>query len=148
MKKKNFVLVLANWISTAFVCISILLMINPSSIFAQEVHPDDLEFRRQAVRRMIFDKSQDIPLGGLWPSKVVGLDVMHPSVGQHVNDPQSTIEGGRLKISTETPATATRWISGFNPFATYDVAIDKFTGSGEIGMHFRDTDRKIESKRH
>ena len=33
-----------------------------------EVTPDQLEFRRQAVQRMIFDRSQDIQLAGLWPA--------------------------------------------------------------------------------
>jgi len=114
----------------------------PSTNYAQDLVPEDLEFRRQAVRRMIFDRSQDIPLAGLWPAKVIGLDVMHPPVGEQINNPQLAIEGGRLKISAEQASTAIRWIGGFNPFATYDVAIHKFTGSGEIGMKFKDTDRE------
>jgi hypothetical protein len=122
------------------------LFVNPSSSNAQDLVPDDLEFRRQAVQRMIFDRSQNIPLAGLYPSKVVGLDVMHPPVGQQVNNPQLAIEEGRLQISTQEPATATRWIGGFNPFATYDLAIDKFIGSGEIGMLFSDTDAETESR--
>ena len=130
----------AKRLTVAIVSISSILLINPSGIFAQEVQPDDMEFRRQAVRRMIFDKSQDIQLAGLWPAKVVGLDVMHPMVGQQVNSPQLAIEGGRLQISAQKPATATRWIGGFNPFATYDMAVHDFSGSGEIGMMFRDTD--------
>jgi hypothetical protein len=52
----------------------------PPDIHASEATPDQLEFRRQAVRRFIFDRSQDIQLAGLWPAKVVGLDVMHPPV--------------------------------------------------------------------
>ena len=105
-----------------------------------EVTPDQLEFRRQAVRRMIFDRSQDIRLAGLWPAKVVGLDVMHPPVGEQVNDQRLEIEGGRLRISTQRAGVATRWIGGFNPFTVYDVTVNKFNGSGEIGLMFRDTD--------
>ncbi len=111
-----------------------------TSVFAQDLGPEDLEFRRQAVRRMIFDRSQDIPLAGLQPAKVVGWDVMHPAVGAQVNHPQISIEKGRLQISAQEPATSTRWIGGFNPFAVYDVAVHKFAGSGEVGMMFRDTD--------
>lgn len=58
---------------------------NPANVGAAEMTPDQLAFRRQAVRRMIFDASQDIPLAGLWPAKVIGLDVMHPAVGEQVN---------------------------------------------------------------
>ena len=113
---------------------------NPASSCAAEFTPDQLEFRRQAVRRMIFDRSQDIRLSGLWPAKVVGLEVMHPPVGEQANDPRLTIEDGRLRISAKEQATATRWIGGFNPFAVYDVAINEFTGSGQIGVMFRDTE--------
>ena len=112
---------------------------NPASIYAAEVTPDQLEFRRQAVRRIVFDKSQDIRLSGMWPAKVVGLDVMHPMVGEQVNNPRVSIEKGKLRISGERATTATRWVGGFNPFAVYDVAVSKFNGSGEVGMMFRDT---------
>ena len=88
MKKKLTCGVSVSNIFTEILCISISLMINPAGTFAQDVEPGDLEFRRQAVRRMIFDKSQNIPLAGLWPSEVIGLDVIHPSVGQQKNNPQ------------------------------------------------------------
>ncbi|HCO93117.1 MAG TPA: hypothetical protein DIU00_04060 [Phycisphaerales bacterium] len=120
--------------------ILIVLIGNPAGIYAAEVTPDKLEFRRQAVQRMIFDRSQDIRLAGLWPAKIVGLDVMHPPVGLQVNDPRLEIQGGRLRISARKAAAATRWIGGFNPFAAYDVAVNKFNGSGQIGLMFRDTD--------
>ena len=89
---------------------------------------------------MIFDRSQDIRLAGLWPAKIIGLDVMHPLVGPQLNDPRLEIQGGRLRISAGKAATATRWIGGFNPFAVYDVVVNKFAGSGNIGLMFRDTD--------
>ena len=78
--------------------------------YAGDVTPDQLEFRRQAVRRMIFDRSQDIRLAGLLPAKVVGLDVMHPAVGLQENDPRVSTENGKLRISAEKDATATRWV--------------------------------------
>ena len=128
----------------AMTCISAILtfvlIANSACVYAAEVTPDQLEFRRQAVQRMIFDRSQDIQLAGLWPAKVIGLDVMHPPVGPQINDPRLEIEGSRLRISSNKPATATRWVGGFNPFAVYDVAVNKFTGSGAIGVMFRDTD--------
>jgi hypothetical protein len=118
--------------------VSLFLFVN--LLNAQDVHPDDLEFRRQAVQRMIFDKSQDIPLAGLFPKKVVGLDVMHPQIGEQENNAKLAIEEGRLQIKAQKPATATRWIGGFNPFAVYDIAVNKFKGSGIIGLMFQDTD--------
>ena len=51
--------------------LTFLLIGNSVRVDAAEVTPDQLEFRRQAVQRMIFDRSQDIPLSGLWPAKVV-----------------------------------------------------------------------------
>ena len=88
---------------------------------------------------MIFDNSQNIPLAGLWPAQVVGLDVMHPPVGEQKNAPRLSINEGRLRINTEKPATSTRWIGGFNPFAVYDVAVHTFNGSGQVGMMFGET---------
>ncbi len=126
-------------VTQIFTIMTFALIGTPASIYAADVTPGQLEFRRQAVRRVIFDRSQDIRLAGLWPAKVVGLDVMHPPVGEQVNDPRLEIEDGRLRISAQRQATATRWVGGFNPFAVYDVAINKFTGSGEIGLMFRDT---------
>jgi len=107
-----------------------IFTIPPADIYANNVTPDQLEFRRQAVRRIIFDRSQDIRLAGLWPANIVGLDVMHPPVGPQTNAPRLEIKSGRLRISGRKATTATRWIGGFNPFAVYDVAVSKFNGSG------------------
>lgn len=139
MKRKIYILKSAKRITTVIGSTITILLIHSLSIFAQEMHPDNLEFRREAVRRMVFDRSQHIPLAGLCPAKVVGLDVMHPPIGEQINNPQLAIEGGKLQISAHKAATATRWIGGFNPFACYDLAIDRFSGSGEVGMMFRDS---------
>jgi len=119
--------------------ISILLFISAIAD-AQPLSPDDLEFRRQAVQRMIFDKSQRIPLSVLKPAKVVGIDVMHPEVGEQKNTPDLTIERGQLNISAQEAASATRWIGGVNVFATYDMVISKISGNAAIGMLFKDND--------
>jgi len=124
----------------ALIQIFLITFFNSVDTNAQDVSPNDIEFRRQAVRRIIFDKSQDISLSGLYPSKVIGIDIMHPSVGQQLNNPKLTIENGRLHITADKEATATRWVGGFNPFAAYKVSINKFTAWGEIGVIFRDTD--------
>jgi len=121
---------------------SIILAIIPFTIFAQNVKPADLQFRRQATRRIIFDKSQRIPLSVFNPGKVVGLEVMHPKVGEQKNNPEVRIEKGRLQITSQKPATVTRWVGSFNVFATYDLEINKFSGTDEIGMLFKDTNEE------
>jgi len=131
---------LLSQISRKFISILTFALIgNLVSICTAELTPDQLEFRRQAVKRIIFDKSQNIPLCGLKPANIVGLDVMHPPVGKQINDPHITVENGKLRISGENATTMTRWVGGFNPFAVYDVAVRKFNGSGQVGMMFRDT---------
>ncbi|MEX1115528.1 MAG: hypothetical protein WEB53_09775, partial [Akkermansiaceae bacterium] len=105
-----------------------------------DVTPDRLEFRRMATQRMFFDRIQEIPLAGLNPSKVVGLELMHPFVGTPTGNPTFEIQEGLLKISAQEASQADRWIGGFNPFASYDLLLDKFNGSGSVGILFRDSD--------
>ena len=69
MNKNTFNLRLT--VAQISIIVMFVLIGTPASIYATEVTPDQLEFRRQAVQRMIFDRSQDIPLAGLWPAKVV-----------------------------------------------------------------------------
>lgn len=104
-----------------------------------DVTPELLEFRRQATRRMVFDANQEIPLAGFNPSKVVGLDLMHPLVGTPTGKPKFEIHEGTLRINANTASQAERWIGGFNPFASYDISLEKFSGSGEVGILFRDS---------
>jgi hypothetical protein len=107
-----------------------------------EVAPDSLEFRRQATERMVFDRNQEIPLAGLHPAKIVGLDLMHPSVGTPTGDSKIDIHEGKLRITAPEASQADRWVGGFNPFATYDLSLDKFSGSGEVGILFRDSEQE------
>lgn len=105
-----------------------------------DVTPQSLEFRRQATRRMIFDRSEYIPLTSLLPGKVVGLDLMHPLVGAPANEAECLIEAGCLKIAASEEACSTvRWIGGFNPFATYEVDLQNFAGTGKVGLRFQDS---------
>ena len=107
-------------------------------IISQEIHPDDLEFRRQATRRNVFDAEQGIPLSGMWPAKVVDFDVMHPAAESDSNTLNPSIVEGKMLIKGDGASTTTRWIGAFNPFATFDIAIDHFVGSGHVGFLFRD----------
>ena len=106
---------------------------------AQFRGPEDLVFRRQAVKRIVFDNSQRITLSELNPANIVGFDVMHPIVDIKKYDAEMTIEEGQLVIKA-SEASATRLIGAFNVFATYDLEISSFSGIGEIGMIFRDSE--------
>ena len=106
-----------------------------------EVRPDQIEFRRMAVRRMIFDRSQEIPLAGLDPSKVVGLELMYPEREAGNKTADCTVREGKLVMSAGEDSSTTRWAGGFNPFATYDVDIQSCDGSGRTGIVFSDRDR-------
>lgn len=117
----------------------LILLGTPAGICrAQDVTPSQLEFRRQAVRRMIFDRSQDIPLAGMNPAKIIGFDLMHPPAGDQEGQTEFTVESGRLRVGAEQPAKATRWIGGVNPFATYEFDLASFRGDGSAGLLFGD----------
>ena len=44
----------------------------------EELSPLDIRFRRQAVRRLVFDRDDAIPLASLTPGEIVDLAVEHP----------------------------------------------------------------------
>jgi hypothetical protein len=122
-------------------CLAISFVTLPGVTLA-EVTPGSLEFRRQATQRMIFDRDQEIPLAGLHPAKVLELDLMHPTIGTPAGEPKVEIHEGKLRITATEASRADRWVGGFNPFASYDLLLEKFSGSGRVGMLFRDSDQE------
>lgn len=114
-----------------------------SSTAAQDdVPPDQILFRRQAVRRMVFDASQNIPLASLRPAMVHDFDLMHPEK-QSNSEVQWEVLNGQIAASAlQADATSQRWIGGFNPFATYDLIIEKLEGSGSAGVAFVNSGRE------
>jgi hypothetical protein len=108
---------------------------------AEPVHPGKIEFRREAVRRLVFDAEQAIPLASLRPASVHDFDLMHPEL-EAPRDGGSAVtwkleDGGLSGKSAETKASSLRWIGGFNPFATYDLVVTGCEGSGSTGLAFR-----------
>ncbi len=101
-----------------------------------EIRPDQIQFRRQAVTRLIFDASQNIPLSSLRPAKIVDLDLMHPEMRPNSGVKWEFQNGNLLGGSKEAEGSALRWVGGFNPFATYDLVIARTTGEGSVGMTF------------
>ena len=115
---------------------AVLLASQASFLLAgDEVRPDQIQFRRQAVRRMVFDSSENIPLSSLRPAKVVDLDLMHPEM---LPSPGVTwgLKSGSLEGASKADGSSLRWIGGFNPFATYDLVIENAQGDGSTGMTF------------
>lgn len=114
-----------------------------SAVSADPVHPRDLEFRRQAVQRMIFDPSQSIPLASLRPSTIIDFDLMHPEMGDAPTGSgivKWSQRGSTLSVkSGEMKSESKRWVGGFNPFGGYDLSIGSFDGNGSAGIVFRDS---------
>jgi hypothetical protein len=104
---------------------------------AGDVSPLDIRFRRQAVRRLVFDGDQAIPLSALRPAEVVDLAVEHPTVPVSGAPVTYTVGGGVLTASAGRAGESALWVGGFNPFATYDVAFAGSRGaSPEAGVEF------------
>lgn len=123
----------------SFVCVDSITMqiaIGQDKTFS----PTSLEFRRQATRRMIFDSSEDIPLSSLEPAKVIGFDLMYPAL-RETGEPSFSIENGCLNVTSAEKAKSDRWLGGFNPFATYEVSLRDFIGSGRVGLKFCDAEK-------
>ena len=101
-----------------------------------DVRPDQIQFRRQAVVRMVFDSNQNIPLSSLRPAKVIDLDLMHPEMLPSPGVKWDFKNGSLLGSSPEAGGSSLRWVGGFNPFATYDLVMQNAKGDGSAGMTF------------
>jgi hypothetical protein len=106
-------------------------------------HPAEIQFRRQAVRRLVFDADQAIPLASLRPAKVIDFDLMHPEMQTSANTTSGarwSVRNGTLVASPpEGGGSSLRWVGGFNPFATYDLVIRRADGTGSAGIVFLDS---------
>lgn len=115
------------------------LMFAPSAHLlaaAAGLRPDEIQFRRQAVIRMVFDSSQNIPLASLRPATILDLDLMHPELLPAAGVMWEKEVGSIQASSPAAAGTSRRWVGGFNPFATYDLTLKDARGSGSAGMTF------------
>lgn len=120
-----------------------LVMLCGSCVLGNEndISPVDIEFRRQAVRRLVFDMENAIPLASLRACDIVNMDVEHPRINLSGTNSVYSATGGLLKISADAPSESAVWVGGFNPFATYDVSFDGGTGeNAEAGVEFATPD--------
>lgn len=127
-------------------CISVflilILVVNSTTINAQDLKPDELKFVRQGVQRMIFEEDQSIPLARLQPEKIIGLEAMHPITNYNEAHANVKIKEGKLFIQSEQETQTGIWFGGFNPFATYTIDLASTKGEGEIGFEFSSADKK------
>lgn len=100
-----------------------------------EISPVDLRFTRQAVKRMIFDADQALPLSSLEPTRIAGLELMHP-VRRTTGAAEVSVPRGSLLVRGEGNTDTSIWLSGFNPFATYQVEIADSGEGSAIGLEF------------
>lgn len=107
------------------------------SVLAQ-TSPENIQFVRQGVRRLIFDPSQSIPLAALKPAEIVGMSAMYPV--EHALEKPATVEAGNnlLTIQSEQETRTSIWFGGFNPFATYTLDLASSVGKGVVGFEFSD----------
>ncbi len=109
----------------------------PVPLWAEpDVLPSNIQFRRQAVTRLMFDADQNIPLASLRPAKIVDLNLMHPEMLDN-SDLTWFIKDGLLQAKAgERKFTSQRWAGGFNPFACYDLTLAEAKGNGSVGIVF------------
>lgn len=115
-----------------------LLAFFPLFLIAAEqvVRPDEIQFRRQAAMRMVFDENQQIPLSSLRPEKVMELDLMHPEMLENSAIAWKEKNGRLIGTTGDEGGLSQRWVGGFNPFATYDLALESVEGDASIGLSF------------
>ena len=112
-----------------------------SACIAGDISPAEIQFTRQAARRLVFDRTQEIALWSLRPDDIVGLDIMHPAVTLDETAPaRYAIEKGVLKIRAEKPSRSALWAGGMNPFAGHVLEIEALGGDGMAGFDFASPD--------
>ena len=108
-----------------------------------DLSPLDIRFRRQAVRRLVFDHENAIPLSILKPGESVDLGIEHPVIRVSGEATTYRASQGKLTASAKDKSESALWIGGFNPFATYDVLFNAGEGNSlEAGVEFATPDNR------
>ena len=121
---------------------SLMLFAIVNQVVFSQISPDNINFVRQGVQRMIFDKGQSIPLAKLEPENIVGFSAMHPVQNYSEHASNLVFKEGKLFVQSEEKTETAIWFGGFNPFATYSILIDSFIGKGAVVFEFSDNDKK------
>jgi hypothetical protein len=125
-----------------FLFLSLFLAASGSLIGQTELSPAQINFVRQGVRRFIFDETQKIPLSGLKPAEIIGIQAMHPVTFYSAFHPGVQVKKNQMLVQSGKNAQASVWFGGFNPFATYTIDLAPANGSGEVGFEFSDPEKK------
>src|SRR5690606_25362014 len=113
----------------------------PALLLAQQ-NPSEINFYRQGVKRIVFDKDQQLSLATLDPQKIIGMEAMYPQLQKKSPNPEIMVENDELVFSAEDSGESSLWLGGFNPFATYSLNLTDFSAKGSIGFEFSDAARK------
>ena len=107
----------------------------------EDISPLDIEFRRQATQRFMFDQNSAIPLSVFNPAKIVNQAVEYPAIPVSGGTTSYELNSGEMTISAETASESALWIGGFNPYGTYDLSFSGTEGnSGKAGIEFATPD--------
>jgi hypothetical protein len=71
--------------------------------------PLDIQFRRQVVHRLVFDHENAIPLSMLKPSRIVKLEVEHPSIRVSGGTTSYKVDRGLLTASAGQLSESALW---------------------------------------
>jgi len=77
---------------------------------AQDVSPMDIQLRRQAAYRLVFDRESAIPLSMLKPSNIVKLEVEHPTIKVSGTTTSYKVDKGLLTVSADQPSESALWV--------------------------------------
>ena len=124
------------------ICSSLLMVLHAliyTGVIGQ-LTPEDIEFTRKGVQRMVFDEHQSIIISKLEPNKIIGMSSMYPQkhlLKQHAN---IQLNRGKLIVKSKEETQTKIWFGGFNPFMSYVTDVASSNGNGAIGYEFSDSE--------
>ena len=125
-----------------YLIIFLFQAIGPDLFAQSKVEPENLQFVRQGVKRLIFDENQAITLARMDPNNIIGLTSMHPLTNYSGAKAEVAAQNDQLLIRSVNESRTGIWFGGFNPFATYSFEIAEGQGEGEIGFEFSDPNQQ------
>ncbi len=124
--------------------LTLLLLATSHDLALSQTSPEEINFVRQGVQRLIFDENQSIALASLEPNQMIGMASMHPVTNYAYTPAELDLRNGKLIIQSKEETHTGIWFGGFNPFATYTIDLDSCAGTGAIGFRFADADNREE----
>ncbi|MBW8332330.1 MAG: hypothetical protein K0M40_09950 [Prolixibacteraceae bacterium] len=125
-----------------FLSFLFLAILGLQSLVAQtNQSPDQINFVRQGVQRIIFDENQEIPLASLKPAKIIGMSAMYPTTFYSEFHADIQVKKDQLLIQSDKESQSSIWFGGFNPFAVYTIDLDSCSGQGELGFEFSEPEK-------